>query len=191
MSRLTIRAFKPADVESIVRYFFDASPTDLERMGVEASKLPVVGKMRSSLMQIALTPMGEGSSCYLIWEVDSKAIGHTSLKDIIPGKCGGMHLHMWNALVRGKGFGAELFCRSALEFYRIYQLPLIICEPRASNPMPNKMLQKIGFPLVRTYIGRSSDLSAETELNTYEVRRDVAELFLSKRLLGLGSTARS
>ena len=56
-----------------------------------------------------------------------------------------MHLHMWNAEYRGKGYGAKLFCMAALEFYTMFNLKMILCEPRSSNPMPNKMLANIGF----------------------------------------------
>jgi RimJ/RimL family protein N-acetyltransferase len=175
VTKLTVREFRPSDIESIVRYFYDAPAADLERMGVEASRLPPEDDMRASLAEVLKVPAGEGPSCYLIWEVDGRAIGHASLKDIIPRECGGMHLHMWDDSCRGKGIGGELFCRAALEFYRLYDLPMIVCEPRAANPMPNRMLQKIGFPLVRTYRGASSSLSAVTELNRYEIRREIVE----------------
>jgi hypothetical protein len=46
--------------------------------------------------------------------------------------------------------------------------------------MPNRMLQKIGFPLEKTYLGRSSALSIRTELNRYVITREVAEQYLAE-----------
>jgi hypothetical protein len=40
------------------------------------------------------------------------------------------------------------------------------------------MLQKIGFPLVKTYEGASSELSAVCELNQYDIQPKIAEEYL-------------
>jgi hypothetical protein len=58
-----------------------------------------------------------------------------------------MHLHIWNTERRGKGIGGRLFCLSAIDFFERFEVREIVCEPGASNPYPNRMLQKIGFPL--------------------------------------------
>jgi hypothetical protein len=44
--------------------------------------------------------------------------------------------------------------------------------------MANRMLQKIGFPLILTHVAASSGLSIVCELNRYEILRDVAERYL-------------
>ena len=114
----------------------------------------------------------------LAWCIDGKAIGHSSLKDIVLGEVGNMHLHMWRADLRGKSYGPPLFCMSALDFYERFNLKRIICEPKADNPMANRMLKKIGFPLVLTHVAASSEISVVCELNRYEILRDVAERYL-------------
>lgn len=177
---LSVRSILEKDIELIVHYFFHSSQEDLDRMGVDRQSLPSQEKMRKDLHEIARKAPGQAQASYMIWEVDRLAIGFSSLKDIVVGQCGGIHLHMWHQPSRGKGFGAELFCRSALEFYRLYDLPMILCEPSAKNSMPNRMLQKIGFPLKKTYLGRSSSLSTETMLNQYEIRRSIVEDYLDK-----------
>ena len=62
-----------------------------------------------------------------------------------------------------------------------YEDGVSACEPRAANPAPNRMLRTIGFPLLQTYVGASSELSAVCELNRYEILRDVAEAYLASR----------
>jgi RimJ/RimL family protein N-acetyltransferase len=67
---------------------------------------------------------------------------------------------------------------SALDFYERFSLKRIICEPKADNPMANRLLQKIGFPLVLTRVAASSELSVVCELNRYEIPREIAERYL-------------
>ena len=123
------------------------------------------------------TPVHRLHSFVLAWCLDGLAIGHSSLKDIVPGESGSIHLHMWRADLRGKGYGPRLFCLSALEFYERFNLKRIICEPKSDNLIPNRVLQTIGFPLVLRHVGTSSELAFVCELNRYEVLRDVAERF--------------
>jgi RimJ/RimL family protein N-acetyltransferase len=175
--QLAIRPLQLSDVDRILRYFYDASEADIERMGIDRSAFPPETVMRESLARVARTTAGQGDSAYVVWLADGEPLGFSSLKDIVPGEHAGMHLHMWES--RGRGLGAQLFCFSALEFYRLYELPKIFCEPRAGNPMLNRMLQKVGFPLVRTYTGRSSALSQETELNRYFIDPTVAQKYLA------------
>jgi hypothetical protein len=85
---------------------------------------------------------------------------------------------MWRADLRGKGHDAYLFCLAAVDFYERFKLKRIVCEPKADNPPPNRLLQRIGFPLISTRIGRSSELSVICKLNTYEIMCHIAEDFL-------------
>ena len=85
---------------------------------------------------------------------------------------------MWRADLRGKGYGPRLFCLSALDFYKRFNLKRIICEPKADNPLANRMLKRIGFPLVLTHVATGSELGFVCELNRYEIPRDVADRYL-------------
>src|SRR5262245_44305465 len=177
MAALSVRPMTPLDVPRVVSYVVDSSPEDRERLGM--TNVPARETLTGSLLEACTTPQGSARSFYLIWEVEGRPVGFSSLKGIVPGEHGGMHLHMWETELRGRGFGAVLFCRSAVEFHDRFRLRSIVCEPRAANPAPNRMLRKIGFPLVRTYVGASSELSAVCELNRYEILREVAEAYLS------------
>lgn len=179
MPALSVRPMTPHDVPRIVAYFVDSSPADRERLGM--TNVPPRDTLTESLLEACAAPLASAQSFYLMWEVDGRPIGFSSLKGIVPGEHGGMHLHMWEAELRGRGLGAVLFCRSALEFHDRFGLKSIICEPRAANPAPNRMLRRIGFPLVRTYVGASSELSAVCELNCYQIVREVAEAYLRTR----------
>lgn len=94
-------------------------------------------------------------------------VGYNALKDILKNEIGHIYLHMWDTAYRGKGYGAKLFCMAALEFYKLFNLKMMLCEPRSSNPVPNRMLSKIGFKKWKTYLSTSSELSLTCELNSY------------------------
>jgi RimJ/RimL family protein N-acetyltransferase len=146
-------------------------------MGLATDRVPSAAQLRSDLEKMIATPVDRLRSFVLAWCVDGKTIGHSSLKDIVPGEVGSIHLHMWRADLRGRGYGPRLSCLSALDFYQRFNLKRIICEPKADNPMANRMLQKIAFPLVLTHVAASSELSVVCELNRYEILRDVAERY--------------
>lgn len=176
-ARLTIRPLATEDLDDYVAYFTRISKVDAERMGLAIDRVPSATRLRSDLEAMIAAPLDRIRSFVLAWCVDGKAIGHSSLKNIVPGDFGSIHLHMWRADLRGKGYGPRLFCLSALDFYERFNLKRIICEPKADNPMANRMLEKIGFPLVLTHVAAGSELGFVCELNRYEILRDVAERY--------------
>jgi RimJ/RimL family protein N-acetyltransferase len=176
-ARLTIRPLATEDLDDYVAYFTRISKVDAERMGLAIDRVPSATRLRSDLEAMIAAPPDRIRSFVLAWCVDGKAIGHSSLKNIVPGDFGSIHLHMWRADLRGKGYGPRLFCLSALDFYERFNLKRIICEPKADNRMANRMLKKIGFPLVLTHVAAGSELGFVCELNRYEILRDVAERY--------------
>jgi RimJ/RimL family protein N-acetyltransferase len=175
--RLTVRPLASEDFDGFIAYFTQASKADAERMGLAIDRVPSAAQMRSDLEAMIATPVDRLRSFVLAWCVDGKTIGHSSLKDIVPGDVGSIHLHMWRADLRGRGYGPRLFCLSALDFYERFNLKRMICEPKADNPMANRMLKKIGFPLVLTHVAAGSELSVVCELNRYETLRDIVERY--------------
>ena len=180
MTRFAVRPLEREDIPHIVDYWVNASPEQLLTMGADASKIPSKAQWQANLAKILATPEREATTFYLVWLVDGRPIGFNSLKNIKYGESGEMHLHLWEEASRGKGYGGVLFCLAAIEFFRRFNLKTIICEPSASNPAPNRMLQRIGFPLILTHTAATSELSLVSEVNRYAIDRKVAEAYLSK-----------
>jgi RimJ/RimL family protein N-acetyltransferase len=176
--QLSVRPLAAGDLDAFVDYWTKLPQEEIERMGVAIERVPSPSRMRSELEIAIAAPINEVSSFVLVWCLDGKAIGHSSLKDIRRRDIGSIHLHMWRAYLRGRGYGSRLFCLAVLDFYERFGLKRMICEPKADNPMPNRMLQKIGFPLLLTRAGVSSELSTVCELNCYNIKRDIAERYL-------------
>ena len=104
-SRLTVRPLATEDLDGYIAYFTQPSKADAERMGLAIDRLPSGTRLRSELEAMIVTPLDRLRSFVLAWCVDGKAIGHSSLKDIVPGDFGSIHLHIWRADLRGKGYG--------------------------------------------------------------------------------------
>jgi len=175
---LSVRPLAAEDFDGFINYWLGLSQVEIERLGVAIDRLPSAAQMRSDLEAMLASPGAGMRSFVLAWCINGEAIGHSSLKDIVPAESGSIHLHIWRADLRGKGHGGHLFCLAAVDFYERFQLKRIICEPKADNPSPNRLLQGIGFPLISTRVGRSSELSTICKLNRYDVVREIAEDYL-------------
>ena len=150
------------------------SDADADRMGCDLSRFPSTEEYTRILTEQQQVPPETAVAFYSMWVVNGETIGFASLKNIEYGIRGEMHLHIWDAKERGRGIGGRLFCLSAIDFFERFRVREIICEPGASNPYPNRMLQKAGFSLAGSRVGRSSELSKELLLNTYAITRQVA-----------------
>jgi RimJ/RimL family protein N-acetyltransferase len=178
---LSVRPLATEDFDGFINYWLGLSQAEIERLGVAIDRLPPADRMRSDLEAMLAAPGDSVRSFVLAWCINGEAIGHSSLKDIVPAESGSIHLHMWRADLRGKGHGGHLFCLAAVDFYKRFKLKRIVCEPKADNLPPNRLLQQIGFPLISTRIGRSSELSAICKLNRYDIVREIAEAYLLRR----------
>ncbi len=179
---LSVRPLAAEDFDGFINYWFGLSQAEIECLGIAIDRLPSAARMRSDLEAMLVAPDdGVRSFFVLAWCINGEAIGHSSLKDIVPADSGSIHLHMWRADLRGKGHGPHLFCLAAVDFYERFRLKRIVCEPKADNAPPNRLLQRIGFPRISTRIGRSSELSSICKLNRYDIVREIAEDYLLTR----------
>jgi hypothetical protein len=96
---------KAEDFDGFINYWLGLSQAEIERLGVAIDRVPSAARMRSDLEAMLLAPNDGVRSFVLAWCINDEAIGHSSLKDIVPGNLGSMHLHMWRADLRGKGHG--------------------------------------------------------------------------------------
>src|SRR5215469_7930829 len=113
-ARLTVRPLAREDFDGYIAYFTRPSKADAERMGLAIERVPSAARLRSNLQTMIASPVDRVHSFVLAWCLDGETIGHSSLKVIIWGDVGSMHLHMWRSNLRGKGYGPRLFCLSAL-----------------------------------------------------------------------------
>ena len=174
---MKVREITSSDIPFILAYWRENSFADLERMGELAR--PDENANREFMTWFCETrpSVDEAKEDILIWEVDERAIGYATLKDVRPGQDAQIHLHMWDKELRGKGFGSVLFCLSAVTFITKFQLKNLYCQPKSDNPMPNRMLTKIGFPMLETVDWIRADGSIIKQ-NQYDIQEALATSYL-------------
>ena len=150
LEKLSIRGLNLSDIPHILAYWRDVTKEDLIRMG-ELDR-PDESETQKFLSYFcnnkhSIEEVGED---ILIWEINNFAIAYCTLKQFKIPDYGQMHLHMWEKDKRGKGYGAVLFCLSALHFQKKYSIHNLYCAPKWDNPFPNRMLSKIGFPITES-----------------------------------------
>ncbi len=149
--KISVRHLEIEDHENIVDYFLNADKDFLISLGVDTLKLPARKEWLEMLCSNFELSVGQKMFFYIIWLMDGKPVGHSSINKIIFGNEAYMHLHMWHKQKRQKGIGAEFLKLTLPCYFDIFQLENLFCEPAASNTAPNKTLEKLGFDFVKSY----------------------------------------
>src|SRR5258705_3691585 len=105
---LSVRELQKEDIDPITDYWLDSDPPFLEAMGVDMNKMPGRDEWREMLSEQLSQSYNEKKSYCIIWQVNSKPIGHSNINKIIFGEQAYMHLHIWYHGARKKGHGSTL-----------------------------------------------------------------------------------
>jgi len=166
---LSVREMIVNDIENIVDYFVDADADFLKAMGADKRKLPErkawIKKLKAELEK----PYEEKKFYEIVWLIDNQSVGHSSINNINFGESATMHLHLWKGNNRKKGLGVEFLKQSIPYYFEHFKLEKLICEPRAENIAPNKVLRKVGFHLIRTYETTPDWINFHQTVNRYEL----------------------
>lgn len=169
--KLTVRELKLSDIEKIVDYFVKSDKVFLIKMGADKSKLPKREEWIKKLEFEYNKPYNKKEFYYIIWLIDNKPVGHSNINKIEFGKDATMHLHLWKNDIRKRGLGSEFLNLSLPYYFKKFELEKIICEPYSKNIAPNKVLEKIGFDLVRTYETIPGWINFQQKVNRFELKK--------------------
>ena len=148
---LSVGPLEAKEVPLVVDYFYQCSLTDLKRMGVAPEKLPAKIKWVENIQFQMALPDKEKELFYLLWCKDNQAVGHSNLSHLIYGKTAKVHLHLWPSEKRHSGLGKRFMEQCLAHYFSRFELPEIICEPKADNPAPNRLIPQLGFKHIKTY----------------------------------------
>lgn len=171
-NRLSVREMQAPDVALIAQYWQDADDAFLLGMGVDLAKVPTREQLVHMLSEQLSQPYDAKQSYCIVWEVDGRAVGHSNVNKIRFGEEAYMHLHLWEAGARARGFGAALVKMTLPYFFRNLELKTLYCEPYALNPAPNKTLEKTGFAFVREYVTVPGWINFEQPVKRWELTRE-------------------
>lgn len=167
--QLLIREYQLEDFPAIQAYWLGQSVSDLERMHVDPVKLKESMAQPEKTVPDLKTPDKEKKAHRYMWLLDGELIGMTTLRNMTFGGSAEIHLHIFDSTHRNKGFGLQLFLISLREVHRRFELKNVFCEPAASNPAPNRLLQRLGFKIAKTYRTIPGYICFEHVVNRYEI----------------------
>jgi RimJ/RimL family protein N-acetyltransferase len=167
------------EYELMLDYFYKADDIFLCGMGVDRLKLPQRDEWLNNLLADHEKRDEEKDRFYLVWIFRGERVGHSSINKIVPGAEAYIHLPLWNSKLRRAGLGTEFLRKSAKFYFERFNLKILVCEPWAGNPAPNRVLQKLGFTFVRRYVTTPVVIAYEQEVNRYELKRPDQRLELT------------
>ena len=169
---LSVRELQKEDIDPISNYWLSSDQSFMKEMGVDMNKMPTREEWKEMLLEQLSQPNEQKKSYCIIWQVDGKPVGHSNINKIIFGEEAYMHLHIWYADVRKKGFGTAFIKMTLPWFFERYKLKKLYCEPFALNPAPNKLLEKAGFEFVKEYITTPGWLNFEQPVKLWVMSND-------------------
>jgi len=172
---INVREIELKDIDLITDYWLKSDTDFLVQMGVDLNKLPTRNGLREMLTEQISNSITSKTSYALIWELNSKQIGHSNVNGIEYGKHATMHLHLWKSSNRKKGIGTELVKKSLPFYFERLEVKKLICEPYALNLAPNKTLGKVGFEFIKKYTTIPGSLNFEQEVNRWELTKEKYE----------------
>jgi RimJ/RimL family protein N-acetyltransferase len=142
---ITVREMSLPDMEFRINYFHEASDEYLTHLGVDRELLPKPDAWRAFHERDSARPLPERENFALLWELDHRPVGFSSLDRIVFGSQAFMHLHIVDEPNRRRGLGTEFVKKSVHVYFRVFDLERLYCEPNALNVAPNRTVQRAGF----------------------------------------------
>ena len=178
------------DIHLVNGYWANQTPADIDRMNLDPSKIPTPYLQADACKKLLNLPLRERKSDLLVWELNGRAIGMSTLRNIRYAEYGEIHLHIFEPELRGSGYGHRFFLITLQQYFRQFELKLIACEPSSRNPGPNRLLQKLGFTISKTYRTVPGPLNRDHEVNRYEITPALV-VALASNVVFSGITTRS
>ncbi|MCT4623235.1 MAG: GNAT family N-acetyltransferase [Schleiferiaceae bacterium] len=170
--QLECRSMTSEDVALVAQYWANLKSEDMQRMGVDESKLPDLNTLKQNLNHQLSLPIEERRSYATIWYVNKEQIGHCNVNPFEFDKEGFLHLHVWKPLNRNKGLGTKLVELSVRHFFKELSLKTIYSEPFAENTAPNATLPKVGFKKMKTYETIPGSINFLQRVNRWQLKRE-------------------
>lgn len=152
-------------------YFINADESFLRGMGIDRTKFQERQAWLDRILKDQQNPDDKKVRFYLAWIYEGRHVGHSSVNSINIGEHAVIHLHLYEPELRRNGVGAQFFKMSVDFVLQHFNLKKLICEPFSENPAPNRVMNKLGFKLVKSYKTTPTPISFEQIVNRYEIDR--------------------
>lgn len=149
---ISVREMQLEEVGAVIDYFHNATPEHLEILGVDPTRLPAKAQWKQLYEYDYSQPRERRKSLLVLWQLDGRNLGFSSVDKIKFGEEAYMHLHVFDSQSRQAGYGTACVRQSVEIYFRLLSLKRLLCEPNAFNAAPNRTLQKAGFRYIKTHM---------------------------------------
>jgi RimJ/RimL family protein N-acetyltransferase len=176
---IAIRPYKARDIPPHVSYLHDSAPSFLEQIGFDLEQFP----NREACTELFAAELAQDRSVGFVRRVVGELEGQTvSLASIEipkdePDRYA--HFHILEPALRGCGLGSPLLVVSLRALMDQHQLDRIYLEPGAHNPPINRLLVKLGLPLVGSLDKAAGLWALRVRVNRYEATRAKVEALVA------------
>lgn len=176
MHSFEIRDSTEADMKLQAEYFHSASDEYLYNLGVEVKKIREKSLFDPEEARKKLQiPVAERTAHSYAIVINQRTVGLAIVKKIKFGEEADLHAHIFQAENRRQGLGSQVFFEVVRRAFTTFHLKKINCDPTASNPAPNKLLQKMGLQPLRTIETPAEGILRQRIANHYEITKDLVE----------------
>ena len=168
MTAISVKEIQAGDIEYLLNYWYSADAEYLQGMGADIKLLPDRQDWHKTLLEQIKKPYPEKQSYCMICLSDGIPSGHCNVNRIVYGQEACMHLHLWHKESRHAGTGSRMAELSIPYFFRNLHLEMLYCEPYRHNPATNKVLEKLGFELQKSYTCVPGTICFEQEVNLWQ-----------------------
>jgi RimJ/RimL family protein N-acetyltransferase len=166
------RPMQLAETDLIIDYFHSASPEFLNTLGVDPSRLPPRTQWQARFEHLFALPIEERNFFAIVWEIDGRAAGWSSVDKVVFGQEAYMHLHILDPERRRAGNGTFFVRESAKIYFDTLRISRLYCEPHALNVAPNRTLQAAGFKYVKTHMTVPGPLNFHQPVTRWVLQKD-------------------
>lgn len=171
----TIKELTEQEIPLIAEYWLGSSDLHLESMGVDLSKIPAREDFETMLNHQLSLPNEDRNAYAIIWQLNDQPIGHCNTNPTDYGNEANMHLHIWTEENRRKQLGFLFLKKTIPLFFERLKLKLLVCEPYALNPAPNKTMEKLGFTFEKEYVTIPGSINYEQPVNRWVIDSETAK----------------
>jgi RimJ/RimL family protein N-acetyltransferase len=168
---VSVREMQFEEVGTVINYFHSATPEHLELLGVDPTRLPSKTQWKQLYEHDYSQPRERRKSFLVLWQLDGRNLGFSSVDKIKFGEEAYMHLHVFDAENRKSGYGAVCVRKSVDIYFQALAVKRLLCEPNAFNAGPNRTLQKAGFRFVKTHMTVPGPLNFHQAVTQWVIER--------------------
>lgn len=171
IQRLSLGPLRESDIEPIVSYWH-FSEEDHESRGVNTKALGSAEETRQGLFAHVAKSVEDGRSQYFVVRVGDQNIAHFLLQPETTQSAARVHVHVTAPSFRGLGIIPYVYEEALRYFAEKFSLHTFIFETNIENQRINRLLDKLGFPVIQRFTRPAEGIFHERTVLRREVNAE-------------------